>query len=223
MCREPESNLGIPSPDSTLTDRSAYAAGVTTTTPEARTAPSDALRDTALRHFAASGFAGASLQQIADDAGYAKSSVLYHFGSKEALLEAAISPALEALEHVIDELVASDLAADDWVRFRERFIEMLLAHRLEVFTFINHRSSFAGVPVCTRTDDVIRRLTDLIFAQQPSTEERLRFGIALGGAAYALVAGMTYRDEADFAEDDVVRRALNRIVGELLEPVTEQR
>ncbi|GLI28544.1 hypothetical protein ARHIZOSPH14_27860 [Agromyces rhizosphaerae] len=196
---------------------------MTSTTPAARNRPSDELRLAALRNFAANGFAGASLQQIADDAGYAKSSVLYHFGSKEALLEAGISPALEALEQVIDELVASDLTAGDWVRFRERFIEMLLAHRLEVFTFINHRSSFAGAPVCTRTDAVIRRLTDLIFAQRPSTEERLRFGIALGGAAYALVAGMTYRDEADFAEDDVVRQALNRIVGELLEPVTAQR
>ncbi|WP_353810259.1 TetR/AcrR family transcriptional regulator [Agromyces sp. SYSU T00194] len=196
---------------------------MTTTTPAGRTRPSDELRLAALRHFAASGFGGASLQQIADDAGYAKSSVLYHFGSKEALLEAAVAPALEALDSVVGELEASDLDADAWVRFRERFIDVLLAHRLELFTFINHRTSLVGIPLCDRTDAVIRRLTDLIFAQRPNAEDRLRFGIALGGAAYALASGMTYRGETEFAQDDVVRPALNRIVGELLQPVTAQR
>ena len=52
----------------------------------------DDLRDIALNEFAVAGYAGTSLQRIAELAGLSKSSVLYHFDSKEALLEAAIGP-----------------------------------------------------------------------------------------------------------------------------------
>ena len=57
----------------------------------------DDLRDIALNEFAAAGYGGTSLQRIAEIAGLSKSSVLYHYGSKEALLEAAIGPAIGAL------------------------------------------------------------------------------------------------------------------------------
>ncbi len=60
-------------------------------------ATSDELRAIALDAFASSGYLGTSLQQIADRAGVSKASVLYHFASKEALLEAALTPAVDRL------------------------------------------------------------------------------------------------------------------------------
>lgn len=42
--------------------------------------------DAARRRIAAHGMAGASLQEIADEAGVSKALLLYHFGDKEALL-----------------------------------------------------------------------------------------------------------------------------------------
>ena len=47
---------------------------------------SDELRTIALTEFANAGYAGTSLQRIADVAGVSKSAVLYHYASKEALL-----------------------------------------------------------------------------------------------------------------------------------------
>ena len=44
------------------------------------------LRTIALAEFATAGYAGTSLQRIAELAGLSKSSVLYHYASKEALL-----------------------------------------------------------------------------------------------------------------------------------------
>lgn len=64
----------------------------------------------ALEQFATVGFTGASLQQIADIAGYSKSSVLCHIASKEALLEAVLTPAIDRLEEILDRFVASSAA-----------------------------------------------------------------------------------------------------------------
>ena len=51
------------------------------------------LRTIALAEFATSGYAGPSLQRIAELAGLSKSSGLYNYASKEGLLEAAIGRA----------------------------------------------------------------------------------------------------------------------------------
>ena len=67
-----------------------------------RASASDELRPIAAARFARDGFQATSLQQIADEAGYSKSSVLYHFASKEALLDALLEPTIDALAEVID-------------------------------------------------------------------------------------------------------------------------
>src|ERR687889_235221 len=79
----------------------------TDATPPTRVRAADELKHVALEQFASVGFAGTSLQQIADHAGYSKSSVLYHYASKEALLEAAIGPAIDAMESLLGDFVAS--------------------------------------------------------------------------------------------------------------------
>ena len=86
--RETGSLLGIrPESDRSvkyLTDRSTTVRIMTTT--------ADDLRRVALQEFATAGYLGTSLQQIADRAGVSKATVLYHFSSKEVLLEAVLSP-----------------------------------------------------------------------------------------------------------------------------------
>ena len=61
----------------------------TDTQPTSRVRAADELKQVALEQFATVGFAASSLQHIADRAGYSKSSVLYHYASKEALGHAA--------------------------------------------------------------------------------------------------------------------------------------
>ncbi len=181
---------------------------------------SDELRKIALEQFAAVGFAGASLQQIADEAGYSKSSVLYHYANKEALLEAAIGPAIDRLGALLHRFTERGSSVEARGRFIEEFIDFLLEHRLEVYTFVNQGHSLRGIPVIDRANEFIITLSRTLCDDNASTEDKMRFGIALGGAAYSLVAGMAFLDADSLGPVDEVRAALIHLVGELLAPVT---
>ena len=73
-----------------------------------------------------------------------------------------------------------------------------------------------------RANALIARLSDAVSAADSSIEAKLRFGIALGGAAFTLTAGVTYAGSA-LDPDDELRAALIRIVTELLATVPPTR
>jgi TetR/AcrR family transcriptional regulator len=185
----------------------------------ARVHASEELRQVALEQFSTVGFAATSLQQIADHAGYSKSSVLYHYSSKEALLEAAIGPAIDAMEELLGDFVESGRSVEARARFIERFVDFLLGHRLAVHTFVNQGQSLRGLPVVERANAAIRALADSICEADAPLSEQLRFGVALGGAAYTLVAGATFVEvDQRIAIDADTRAALIAVLSELLLP-----
>ena len=108
------------------------------------------LRVIALAEFATAGYVGTSLHRIADLAGLSKSSVLYHFTSKEVLLGAAIGPAVDAMGDILGRLEAEPLTAARRREFIVHFVDFLLEHRLEVHMFINQGPSLVDVPVFER-------------------------------------------------------------------------
>jgi TetR/AcrR family transcriptional regulator len=179
----------------------------------------DDLRVIALNEFAYNGYAGTSLQRIAEIAGLSKSSVLYHYASKEALLEAAIGPAIDRINDLIESFTTSlnDPAAQR--AFVEQFVDLLLEHRLEVHMFINQGPGLEDVPVVDRANEIVARMSMLTANAVSSVEDHLRFGIALGGAAYVL----SVKDESlDVPPVDEVRAALVTILSELLAPLSER-
>jgi AcrR family transcriptional regulator len=176
------------------------------------------LRQIALTEFARAGYGATSLQRIAELAGLSKSSVLYHFASKEALLAAAIEPALLRMEGILDALEASDLSRGS-AAFIESFTDFLLEHRLEVNLFINQGPSLEDVPVVERANALVYRLATFFQSATASVEDRMRFGIALGGAAYMLCTQQTLQLESADPIDET-RAALITIVTELLAPVS---
>ena len=175
------------------------------------------LRAIALTEFASAGYLGTSLHRIAEIAGLSKSSVLYHYASKEVLLGAAIGPAVDRMDEILSALSAEPLAGERRARFIAEFVDFLLEHRLEVHMFINQGPSLEDVPVFERANDLVRRLAQYFSTTTTSTEDRMRFGVALGGAAYMLVASQRF--ELEPAPLDETRAALVSIVTELLAPV----
>ena len=171
------------------------------------------LLESALRQFATVGFDGASLQRIAADAGLSKSSVLYHFGSKEALLDAALRPAVEDLALLVDEIVA---LTDDASRqaFLVRFVDYLFEHRLAIAVIFNHGQALAGHAVVDRADDLIRHLATCLKPVGGGDLDTLRFGVALAGAAFMLVAADRWA--ADHVSDDEVHAGLIDVLGEFI-------
>lgn len=176
------------------------------------------LRDVALAEFAGAGFAATSLQRIADRAGLSKSSVLYHYSSKETLLEAAIGPAIDSLDAFVTSFEGMRLTVGNRQAFVEGFTDFLLAHRLEVHLFINQGPALVDVPVIDRVNAVILRLADFFASNSSSTLDTMRFGVALGGAAYILGAAQNYDIEP--LPVDETRAALVTIMSELLAPVS---
>jgi AcrR family transcriptional regulator len=175
------------------------------------------LRTIALEEFATAGYAATSLHRIADLAGLSKSSVLYHYASKDALLEAAVAPAIEQIGRILDTMAARPITKASREEFITEFVDFLLAHRLEVHLFINQGPSLIDVPVVDRANELVLRLAEFFASAAGTTEHRMRFGVALGGAAYMLVTqhGMGF----DSAPEDETRTALVTILSELLAPI----
>ena len=182
-----------------------------------RARAADELKLAALEQFASVGFAGTSLQHIADHAGYSKSSVLYHYASKEALLEAAIEPAVAEFEEVLADFLASRDAGRRR-RLVDRVVDLLLAHREAVHVFLIQGPSLAELPIIARASAATRRLAAAICDERESVADQVRFGIALGGAAFLLTAGRTFADDEVQPSDDELRAALHAVLPEMLAP-----
>ncbi|MHA6667437.1 TetR/AcrR family transcriptional regulator [Homoserinimonas sp. A447] len=175
------------------------------------------LKTIALAEFATAGYAGTSLARIAELAGLSKSSVLYHYASKEALLEAAIGPAIDRMGAILDTTSAQPLTAERRGEFIVGFVDFLLEHRLEVNLFINQGPSLVDVPVVDRANALVMRLAEYFSTAVADTEEQMRFGIALGGAAYMLCTMRSLEITGPPIEE--IRVALVTIMTELLVPV----
>jgi hypothetical protein len=75
--------------------------------------------------------------------------------------------------------------------------------------------------VVERANRTVAALAESVSSDFESVEEQVRFGVALGGAAYTLVAGTNFSD-ADLPVPEV-RSALVTIVSDLLIPVRPRR
>lgn len=168
----------------------------------------------ALRQFASVGFDGASLQRIADDAGLSKSSVLYHFGSKEALLDAALRPAVDDLRTLMSALVTTHDDGTDRSAFAERFVGYLVQHRLAVAVLINHGQGLAGHAVIDDADALVRELAERLAPGSAAQDDATRFGVALAGAAFMLVAADRWA--ANPVPEATLQASLTRVVAGLL-------
>jgi AcrR family transcriptional regulator len=177
---------------------------------------SNALRAVALRHFASSGFEGASLQRIADDAGLSKSSVLYHFESKDALFDAALRPGVEAIRKLVDGADRLD-SGPGRADFLAEFIDVLFDHRLAIFTIINHGQAVPDQPAIAEANDLIGRIAAMFepgTSGLPHDREQVRFAIALAGAAFAVVAADRWSSKG--ADDPAFKPNLAAALAELM-------
>lgn len=174
------------------------------------------LRQAALEEFASAGYLGTSIQAIADRAGVSKASVLYHYSSKETLLDAALSPAIEEIGALLPR--TAQLAGGEAERadFLVSFVDLLLRHRLAAQIFITQSGALVDVPVVARAQVLIQQIAAA--RPQQTVDDQVRFAVALGGAAYLLAQSGAYGVE-DAPAEDQLRDSLIRILGELLAPV----
>lgn len=87
-----------------------------------------AILDAAERHLVAAGPSGIRLQEVAADAGVSHPTVLHHFGSREALVKAVITRALQAIHRdLVAAIAASNGDVDQLAGMLEGVFEALSA------------------------------------------------------------------------------------------------
>jgi AcrR family transcriptional regulator len=185
--------------------------------PTSRVRAADELKHVALEQLAPDGFAATSLQHIADQAGYSKSSVLYHYASKEALLEAAIEPAIAEFEVVLGDFLAGRGSGRRRLLV-DRIVDLLLEYRQAVHVFLIQGPSLSDLPIIARANAAVRKLAAAISEERESVADQVRFGIALGGAAFLLTAGRTFADDDHLPADDELAVTLRAVLADLLAP-----
>ncbi|OKH66159.1 TetR family transcriptional regulator [Mycobacterium sp. SWH-M5] len=158
------------------------------------------LVDAAVRLITQHGFAGTSLQMIADELGFTKAAIYYHFRTREQLLSAVVEPFLDELRAVIDEaeqLRGVHARADRMVRgyaalaVRNRALVSVLAGDPSVIEALRARSEWAAV-----IDRQMALLTDM----DPGPPGMVKATMVFSG-----MSGAAGPASADIADDDLYR------------------
>ena len=179
------------------------------------TTTADELRRVALEEFASAGYHATSIQQIADRAGVSKATVLYHFASKVVLLESALAPAIDQLDGILGKarLAALRTGGEQRAEFLRQFVDFLLQHRSAASIFVNQATTLGDVPIVRRANAEIQLVSGYLEENVGSLDEKVRFGVALGGAAYLLAGAPLAMPVQDL---DAMRAALITVLGDLL-------
>ncbi len=188
----------------------------------------EVILDAALEVFAANGFRGATLDQIAEVAGLSKPNLLYYFPSKEAIHRALISETLDTWLDPLRELTETASPVDEIVRYVLRKLEMAREYPRESRLFANE--IVQGAPrILDIIEGPLKELVDekaaliggwvragrlapvdphhLIFSIWATTQHYADFDVQV--RAILEPAGDAHFDDAAAFLEDLFRRALS--------------
>ena len=149
--------------------------------------------DAALASFGSKGYEATSLDALAHGLGITKQSILYHFASKESLLEAVLDRSAVELSETLESSLAG--AGRGWARVEAvvRSVFRLAARRPELLAFVREVSRL-GPPAATRLTEalepLVERATGFLEAEMDAGTMRRQEPRLLLLAAYSTVIGM---------------------------------
>lgn len=157
----------------------------------------------AVELFTARGFDGTSITDIAEEAGYSKASVLYHFATKEELLQVALRPLNEAIEVLVLEGRSSSAAGGSGV---SALVELCIEHRALL-------ALIAGLTPAARTRWAVtawevESLTEVLVGNSTPREA--------GKARFAMAAIPTFCRQSSASSDEELREHLATALQALL-------
>ena len=114
------------------------------------------------------GYEATSMGMLATHLGISKSAIYHHVESKEAILDHAVTEALDALEACLDDVVASGVDAGPQVEAAIRGTLGVLAEKQPEVTLLLRLRGNSAVEVAAveRRREITRRLGDLLEAAQ---------------------------------------------------------
>ena len=171
--------------------------------------------DAALASFGARGYEATSLDAIAANLGITKQSILYHFTSKEQLLEAVIDRSAIELAELLEGAIANAGPGFARVEAVVRSVFRLAARRPELLNFVREVSRL-GPPAATRLmsalDPLVARAASFLEAEMDAGNMRRQEPRLLLLAAYSTVIGMATEVEVlrALGEEPGVRSLVRR-------------
>jgi AcrR family transcriptional regulator len=142
--------------------------------------------DTALEVIAEKGFAGTSTRELSERLGFTKAALYYHFRTKDDLLAALITPALDDLAGLVGEATLRTSTAARR-QLLTRYVDHVCAH-LTLIQVLSQDPSVVHRPVLDASREVYGRLTELLAGQErPDTGQRASVRASLGGIHAALL------------------------------------
>ena len=176
--------------------------------------------DGALSSFGTRGYEATSLDALAASLGLTKQAILYHFPSKEALLEAVIDRSAVELSATLEDALAD--AGQGWLRIEAivRSVFRLAARRPELLGLVREVSRL-GPPAATRLttalDPLVARATEFLEAEMAAgTMRRQEPGLLLLNAYSAVIGVATEVEVLRALGYEPTLRSLVRRRGELL-------
>ncbi|MGC5054105.1 TetR/AcrR family transcriptional regulator [Micromonospora sp. DT48] len=143
----------------------------------------DEILAAAARRFAATGYRGTSLQDIATEVGCSKAAVLYHFANKEAILTELMAPAIEALCS-LDERIAEQHGPADAQRVAaEGFVDLAVRFRNEIAFLRGEFPELLQQPVFAHIQQISERLIDAFAGHSERASARVTALVLLAGIA----------------------------------------
>ena len=168
------------------------------------------LIDVAVDLFTRHSFAGTSLQMIADEMGFTKAAIYYHFRTREELLGAVVEPIFDQLSDIItaaEALRGANARADHMLRgyadlaVANRALVSMLACDPSVTTLLRDQSEWA---------DLISRQLRLLAGAEPDPGGLIKATVALAGISSAVGPAWIAVDDDDLRRHlvDTGRRTL---------------
>jgi len=136
--------------------------------------------------FGENGYDGTSLDSLAQELGIRKQSILYHYPTKEALLDASVSSAIQVLSGVLS--AAAKNSQDGWERIETmvRGVFRLAIQRPELLGLLREVSRL-GPPMLTKA---VKGLEPLIFEATKWLETEMGKGRIVESDPHLLVLSM---------------------------------
>lgn len=163
--------------------------------------------ESALRLFAAHGFRGTSLQDIASDAGCSKASLLYHFTSKDAILTELLTPAGQGLAALDAELAGLE-GEEAAVAAVTGYVDLALRFRREIRILFENIPEMACHPALA-VPEMTDRLLDALAGRSQDPHARVSAWMVLGAVFVTSAGDVPVPDEVLRAE--MVRSALRTL------------
>jgi AcrR family transcriptional regulator len=167
--------------------------------------------DVALDLFLEKGYDKTSLREIAEQLGFSKAALYYHFASKDDIFMALHNRLHRLAEGSLSALGEGTLSVEDWVTVLDGFIDVIPGNRTLLAMFERNRAVFEALHTDHARDheDLDERLRSAIADPSIPVDQRVRMAFAFSGVMGALLfAGDSFQG---LSSDALVREMKARV------------